>query len=104
MALPECLTAFGQRKPGESEGWAWPRWQPRRCLARALPTGAWVHADPDAVDSFATSAGPLHIWTTAAGTGEFALYDGTVVSRTDSTVRCEAGSVFDGAATFELIG
>ena len=64
-------------------------------------------ADPANVDSFDTQAGPLVVRVARGGSGEFELYDGTVVAvETDesgtTSLSRTAGTVFDGAVVFEL--
>jgi len=74
-------------------------------------------ADTDAIDSFATAAGPLWVRVgvdpDATGTGDFVLYDGTTLTVSseagtsgcvDTSLGRAAGSVFDDAVVFEVVG
>ena len=64
--------------------------------------------DPDAVDSFATAAGPLHVVVAPGPEGSFTLYDGTVVAQAPVEGGLELswtpGAVFAGGVTiFEVL-
>jgi alpha-D-xyloside xylohydrolase len=77
-------------------------------------------ADPSAIDSFATSPGPLWVRVAAdpaasdIGAGAFVLYDGTALATraapagdgacVDLELERTAGDVFGGATVFEVVG
>ena len=64
-------------------------------------------ADPDAIDSFAITSGPLYVLMTRGEASSRTLYDETVISQQEEegslSLLRETGSVFDGAVVFEIM-
>jgi alpha-D-xyloside xylohydrolase len=64
-------------------------------------------ADPEAIDSFATSSGPLYVLMTPGAASERSLYDGTVISQEETegilSLGREKGTVFGDAVVFEIM-